>query len=159
MRISDLMTRGVWSCSVHDSLREAAKIMWDHDCGCVPVIDDSGRVVGMLTDRDVCIAGYTQGKPYEHIPVAVAMSKKVFGVAAHEDVERAERLMRDKQLRRLPVVDHDGMLEGIVALSDIARRVEPGHATDGLTGDGVATTLAAIGKPHHRRHVPAKIFT
>jgi CBS domain-containing protein len=152
------MTRGVWSCSVHDSLREAAKIMWDRDCGCVPVIDDGERVVGMLTDRDVCIAGFTQGKPYDHIPVAVAMSKKVFGIAAHEEVQTAERLMREKQVRRLPVIDHDGMLEGIISLGDIARRVDESYATDAPTGEEVAATLAAIGKPH-RRHAPARIVT
>jgi CBS domain-containing protein len=152
------MTRGVWSCSVHDSLREAAKIMWDHDCGCVPVIDDLEHVVGMLTDRDVCVSGYTQGKPYDHIPVSVAMSKKVFGIRANEEVEKAERLMRERQVRRLPVIDHDGRLEGIVSIGDLARRVEAGHATDGLTGDEVATTLAAIGKPH-RRHAPTRIIT
>ena len=155
MQVSEVMTHGVRSCSVHDSLQEAARIMWESDCGCVPIVDDVERVVGMLTDRDICMAGYTQGKPFAQIPVSAAMAKRVFAVAGHDDIEGAELLMRARQIRRLPVLDRVGRLEGIITLNDLARRAEIGRDAEGRTGDGlsgdtIATTLAAISKPHSR---------
>ena len=149
MKVSELMTRGVQSCSIHDNLQRAAQIMWDSDCGCVPVVDDDARVVGMLTDRDICMAGYTQGKPYAAIPVSTAMANPVFGVSEDDLIDTAEALMRDKQIRRFPVLNGDGKLRGILSLNDIARRTQPTNGrSDGLTGDTIAQTLAAISKPH-----------
>ena len=61
MKVGDLMTKDVKACSQHDSLNRAAQLMWENDCGSVPVVDSDSKVVGMLTDRDICMAAYTKG--------------------------------------------------------------------------------------------------
>lgn len=148
MKVSELMTPGVKSCSVHDNLQQVAQIMWEGDCGCVPVVDDDARVIGMITDRDICMAGYTQGKTFAEIPVTTAMAKQVLGVAASDRVETAESIMREKQIRRVPVLDGSGKLQGIVSLNDIARHAQRAKGRgNGLSGDAIAHTLAAICEP------------
>jgi predicted transcriptional regulator len=77
MKIQNVMTRDVSACSPEDMLSRAAQLMWERDCGCVPVIDHSGVVCGMVTDRDICIAAYTQGLPLHQIAVRRAMSPHV----------------------------------------------------------------------------------
>jgi Mg/Co/Ni transporter MgtE len=71
--VRDLMTTAVRSCTTGDNLQRAAQIMWESDCGVVPVVDRDGRLVGMITDRDICMAAYTQGKPLSHIGVFYAI--------------------------------------------------------------------------------------
>ncbi len=80
MNVSDLMTTAVKSCVIGDSLQRAAQLMWENDCGVVPVLDGEGRVVGMITDRDICMAAYTHGQALWQLPVSGAMAKQVHGV-------------------------------------------------------------------------------
>ena len=90
MRAEDVMTADVATCRSSDSLNRAAQLMWERRCGCVPVIDDDDHVVGLLTDRDVCMAAYTQGRRLDDIAAAVAMSRPVrtcLRTAALDDVE------------------------------------------------------------------------
>ena len=116
------MTREVRACTVHDSLNAAARVMWDHDCGCVPVVDSHGRLGGIVTDRDISMAAYTQGVPLEAIPLERVMAGRVISCARGDDVETAHRLMRTHEIHRLPVVDSRGRLVGILSLSDVAIR-------------------------------------
>lgn len=155
MNVSELMTRGVLACSIDDTLEHAAQILWENDCGCLPVVDGDDHVVGMITDRDICMAGYTQGKLYAEIPVSSAMAKQVYGVTEGDLIATAEALMRDKQVRRLPVLE-GGKLRGIVSLNDLARHTVPTQSrkSDGLSGDAIATTLAAISAPHAPKRRP-----
>ena len=74
MKVQDVMTRNVAACGVDESLNRAAQLMWECDCGSIPVLDASGSVCGMLTDRDICMAAYTQGLPLTQIPVRNVMS-------------------------------------------------------------------------------------
>lgn len=150
MRVSEIMTKSVKSCSVNDTLQRAAQLMWENDCGCVPVTDVDGSVVGILTDRDVCMAGYTQGKPFAEIPVSIAMARSVHTVSEDDPVESAEALMRDKQVRRVPVLDGGNRLRGILSLNDLARQTQRAHGrrSNGIGADAIAQTLAAIGEPH-----------
>lgn len=147
MKISEVMTRDVRACNIHDNVERAAQIMWENDCGCVPVVGDDERVVGMLTDRDICMAGYTQGRPFAEIPVMIPMAKEVFGVTENDSVESAERLMREKKIRRVPVLDDAGKLRGIVSINNLALRTRPARRGNGLSGDTIAQTLAAICEP------------
>jgi CBS domain-containing protein len=145
--VSHLMTTAVRSCSTGDTLHRAAQIMWEHDCGVVPVVDGQGRLVGMVTDRDICMAAYTQGQPLSQIRVPLAMAKEVHAVHDTDRVEAAEALMRRVRVRRVPVVDDEGRLKGILSMNDLARHVHPspiGRMGNGLSGDSVALTLAAI---------------
>jgi CBS domain-containing protein len=146
MRVEQIMSRPAVTCRQDDSLNTAAGLMWTNDCGVVPVIGDDGAVVGVLTDRDVCMAAYIQGKPLWEIPVSRAMAKEVFSCHPDESLEAAERFMTQKRVRRLPVVDGEGRPVGVISLNDIAR-----EAADSPKGNGalreVASTLAAICQP------------
>jgi len=87
----------------------------------VPVVDQDGVVVAMLTDRDVCMAAFTQGRALGDIRISSAMSKSVWTCRPEDDVKLAEERMRHHRVRRLPVVDAEGRLVGILSLSDLAR--------------------------------------
>ncbi len=119
MTVKDIMTRTAYKCRPHDSLQLAAQLMWDHDCGCVPVVDDDDHVVGMLTDRDICMSAYTRDLPLSRLAVADAMAKEVFTCAPDDSLDTAEQLMGRRQVRRLPVVA-DGRLIGVLSLNDLA---------------------------------------
>jgi CBS-domain-containing membrane protein len=150
MKVSDLMSATANSCGANDNLERAAQIMWESDCGVVPVVGDDGRVVGMVTDRDICMAAYTHGQPLWQIAVANAMARQVHGVHESDLLEAAEELMRRVRVRRLPVLDGDGRLKGILTMNDLARHAHRsgGRKANGLSSDSVVQTLAAICEPH-----------
>ena len=143
MKISSLIHRSVTSCTTHDNLERAAQLMWENDVGCLPVIDAQGHVAGMITDRDVCMATYTQGEPLRAIPIATAMAKRVFSCAETDEVDAVERAMSQNQIRRMPVIDAQGHPIGIVSINDIARAASTGK----LPASQVASTLAAVSAP------------
>ena len=150
MKVADLMTRDVRACSIHESLNAAARIMWEHDCGCVPVVDGHGKLAGIVTDRDICMAAYTQGLPLEAIPVERVMSAQVVSCSRGDDLETAHRLMRTHEIHRILVADTRGRLIGILTLSDLLNHsrgdsAEPSEAIE------IAATFSAI----HRRRKPA----
>jgi CBS domain-containing protein len=129
--------------------------MWAFDCGCVPVCDGDDRVVGMITDRDICLATYFSGKPPREIAVGEAMARHVLACAPADRVAAAEMTMRAAQVRRLPVIGADGRLVGILSLNDIAVRAADQKATNELTLDEVARTLGAISYPRDASHARA----
>jgi CBS domain-containing protein len=149
MNVSELMTSAVKACSTNDNLQRAAQIMWENDCGIVPVVDGEGRVVGMVTDRDICMAAYMHGQPLWQIPVSNTMATKVHGVRESDPIDVVETLMRRVQVRRVPVVDGDGRLKGILSMNDLARHAHrsTSRKANGLSGDSIMQTLAAICEP------------
>jgi CBS domain-containing protein len=163
--VSELMTKKVSFVRAHDSLSVAAKMMWDGDCGVVPVLEAGGeRVVGMITDRDICMATFMRDRPPSGIAVAEVMSRGLFSCTPEDSIEAAESLMRDKQIRRLPVLDASGALAGILSLADLVKRTRP---TNGggkkkqpqaplLTPEQVTQTLANICQPPVEAPKPAK---
>ncbi len=120
MKVEQIMNRGVKSCRPQDPLNKAAQIMWEEPCGAVPVVDDQRRPVGFLTDRDICMAAYTQGKPLEELRVEMAMAHKVVSCTTEDELGHAAQLMQRKRTRRLPVVNRDGALVGLLSLDDLA---------------------------------------
>jgi CBS domain-containing protein len=144
MRADELMTSPVVTCRATDSLNVPAQLMWECDCGAVPVLDADDKLVGMITDRDICIAGHMQGKPYAEIPVSTAMSRSIVACGPSESVSSVESSMRRHQIRRIPVVENDKVI-GILSLNDVATRTTARRgATSELGADAVAATLAAI---------------
>ena len=143
MNVSSLVRKTITTCTSHDTLERAAQLMWERDIGCLPVIDDQGHVVGMVTDRDVCMAAYTQGTPLRAIPVATAMSRRVFSCTEHDDLKTVERVMSQHQIRRMPVIDSQGHPVGILSLNDIVRAASAGK----LPPAEVTSTLAAVSAP------------
>lgn len=147
MLVGDLMTKTVRCCGPHDSLDTAAHELWDGDCGALPVVDGAERrVVGMLTDRDICMGTHFRGRPLGQIQVERVMSGNVHSCHPGDEVSSAQAVMKSAQVRRLPVVDDAGQLLGVISLADIAREA-------GRTGSGrrpacseseVVGTLSAI---------------
>jgi len=150
MKVSDVMTRSVATCSPRESLNDAARIMWERDCGIVPIVADGDRkVVGVITDRDICIAAYTQGLPLVQIRIGEVMSPHITSCRADEEVAAAEDSMQRAQVHRLPVIDDGGKLVGIVALADLARASARGARANkpGVSSVEVGETVAAICRP------------
>lgn len=145
MRIEQLMSQPVHTCEQTQTLERAAQIMWECDCGAVPIVDASGHITGMLTDRDISMAAYTQGRAPSAIPVESAMAKVVYSCRPDETIESAEETMRERQIRRVPVVDDAGHPIGMLSLNDLARNAVFAK------GDGraVTQTLAAVCEPRH----------
>ncbi|MBS1105299.1 MAG: hypothetical protein H6Q91_801 [Deltaproteobacteria bacterium] len=129
MHVEQLMTKDVSFCDAEDPLNEAAALMWERDCGAVPVVARSseGRVVAMITDRDVCMAAYTTGRPLTGLHAYDAMSRELHTCKPGDTVEDAEAVMRQNQVRRLPVVDDAGNLAGILSIADLARAAASQH--------------------------------
>jgi CBS domain-containing protein len=146
MNVSQLMTTNVLTCHADDRLDRAAQIMWDHDCGCVPVVDDMGHLQGMITDRDICMAALTQGKRLDEIPIASAMSREVLAASPNEDIERAADLMSKRQVRRIPVIDRQNQVVGVLSLGDLARALSDRRANN-VPVPTVARTLSQISQP------------
>lgn len=154
MRVKDLMTQPVQTVHERDTLDRAAYVMWNHDCGAVPVVNDDGRAVGMITDRDICMAALFHGQPLASVPVSAVMSRELCACQPDDQVLDAERLMSTRQVHRLPILNQDGTLAGILAVSDIARR-RPRLGADGArqrTGwtAEIIETMTAIWEPRHR---------
>jgi CBS domain-containing protein len=154
MRIDQVMSRGVHYCSPDDTLDTAAGLMWQHDCGCVPVCSGNGtpQVIGMITDRDICMSAFFQAKPLHELRVADAMSREVYICRPGDRPAEVERTMRSRQIRRVPVTDREGRLVGIVSLADLAR--DGGQAAETPASE-IGATLAAICEPSRSRSAVA----
>jgi CBS domain-containing protein len=144
MRINEIMSQPVVTAPTKCTLDAAARLMWEFDCGIVPVVGDDGCLAGVITDRDICMAAYTQDRPLSAIPVTSAMTKRVFSLHGNDAIETAEQMMRDNQIRRVPVLDADHRPVGLVAMNDIARLTAP--ATKKAADRELVETLAAIGR-------------
>ena len=151
MKVEQLMTKEVASCGPDQTLNDAARIMWEHDCGVVPIVDAAGthRVVGILTDRDACMAAYTRGAKLENVRVGDVMSQSVATCKPSDDLATVEATLRSAQVHRLPVVDDAGQLLGVVSLADIAREAgrETAAKRRAVTPAEIGETLAAIRQP------------
>ena len=148
MKVADLMSKNVACVRMSENLGAAAKIMWDCDCGTVPVLDDSGeKLVGMVTDRDVCMATWSKDGPPSSIKVSEAMSRRVSSCSPNDELSTAEGVMRTRQVRRVPVVDSSGKVVGVLSLADIAREAEREHSRrerQQVTAEEIAATLANV---------------
>lgn len=122
MRVSEIMTKNVRTATPEATLRDVAAMMRDGDMGAVPVVD-AGKLIGILTDRDIVVRAVADGKD-ANTKVSDAMTTELFTVSPDDFVFEAVRLMGEKQVRRVPVVNADGTLAGIVAMADVALETE-----------------------------------
>jgi len=155
MRVEKIMTRQVATCAPEHSLDHAASLMWNTDCGCLPVVatTGSGAIVGVITDRDICMAALFQGRALRDIRVEEAMAKKVLTCRASDELPAAQLQMENEQIRRLPVIGNEGELIGILSMADIAvesARTQHGQRHEVPAGD-VTNTLAKISTRHADR--------
>jgi CBS domain-containing protein len=149
MKVSEIMTEDVACCTPRESLERAAQIMWEKDCGCVPVVDGFRRPVGMITDRDACMSAYLRGRRLAEVGLDEVMSREVHTCKAEDELTAAHGLMREHRIRRLPVVDEDGLLIGLVSLNDIIRcTAKPtSSAKSRPTTKDLVATLSQVSQP------------
>jgi CBS domain-containing protein len=149
MDVRRLMAAPAWTCTPDDSLEHAARLMWENDCGSLPVVGSDGRAIAMLTDRDVCMAAYTKGVRLAELDVASAMSATLHACGPEDDVADALATMSARQVRRLPVIDDAGRPLGVLSLVDAAReatRLRRGKKRRKITDAAVCEALAGVGR-------------
>jgi CBS domain-containing protein len=146
LSVSEIMKKNLITCRPTDTVNRSAQIMWEEGCRCVPVVGDNGRPISIITDRDICMAAYIQGRPLSEIPVSSAMSKRQFVVNAIDTVSEAEAAMRRHGVRRLLVVDEDGMLVGLLSFAHILKHTDacPSASRDPLSPQNIAGTARAL---------------
>lgn len=147
MKVKDLMSVDPACCSPETDLAAASALMWNHDCGILPVLEE-GRVVGVVTDRDICIALGTRGLPASQVQVGDVASRELVTVSPEAEVHTALAQMRRHQVRRLPVVNAEGYLEGLLALNDFVLAVDRKHGD--VDYEDVLNTLKAISSHRHK---------
>ena len=126
----DVMTPDPARCSVTATLDEVAKLMVQHDCGEIPIVDRTDRPVGVITDRDIVCRAVAEGKnPTGHFVESV-MTQRVVTVRADAPLEEVVTTMERHQIRRVPVVDESGCCVGIIAQADLASQARPGEAAE-----------------------------
>jgi predicted transcriptional regulator len=155
MKVKTLMQRDVAVSGPADSLSAAAHLMWDHDCGFAPVVDpETEALVGAVTDRDICMAALMTGTPIGKLCVRDVMSSPCLSCHEDDDLSVAHTLMRQHQVRRLPVVAEADVVIGILTLNDFAVEAYGGRGPTALRRQREAgKTLAAVSQ--HRKFEPA----
>ena len=143
MRVHQIMIEPVVCCQSNEPLEAAARKLWDHDCGALPIVNDQGVLVGMLTDRDICMAALHQRSALSEISIPSAMSQVVYAVTRDASVAEVKELMAAQQVRRVPVVDADNRPIGIVTMNDLIRAAA--RSGNGMTK--AFQTLASISQP------------
>jgi len=119
MKIRDIMTEKATFCGPESTLEEASFLMRRHNCGFLPVVGEGGNVIGVITDRDMCIALGTRNRKPSELRVWDVMPHKLFTCMEGDDVHCALKTMRSARIRRLPVIDRDGSLVGVLSIDDI----------------------------------------
>ena len=143
MKIAQLMSKDVKTCHPHDTLDTAVKLMWDHDIGSVTVVDDHGQLVGIVTDRDACMAAFTRGQRLDQLACSSAMTNHVVTCRPFEDSDTAvAKKMAKNKIRRIPVVDDAEVPIGMVSLNDLA--IATPRALGRIPASEIKNTLAAI---------------
>jgi CBS domain-containing protein len=144
MKVRDLMSHPVHSCSSKDSADRAANLMWEHDVGCIPVIDPDAGLLGMVTDRDLAMAAHLQNRHLSEIPLTAILGPRPFTCSPEDSIGRAEQIMAAHQVHRLPVVE-DGLVVGILSTNDLLRAASAGWRQ--YKAASVVQTLAAVSAP------------
>ncbi|HJU12663.1 MAG TPA: CBS domain-containing protein [Candidatus Binataceae bacterium] len=123
MKVHEIMTSAVECCTPSDTAHKAAEFMREADAGVIPVIvsKDDPTVIGVVTDRDLCMDVVARGRHPDEVKVNECMTRNVVMCRPEDEVERAADLMAEKQIRRMPVVNDKGAILGIVSLADVAR--------------------------------------
>ena len=142
MKVQEVMTKEAHCCRASDSLQKAAHLMWARDVGALPVIDENGKPIAMITDRDIAMHAAIKGRPLSDLRVSGCMSGTLWSCKPGDTVAAAEKVMREHQVHRLPVLS-GSELQGVVTLHDIARAV--GERKDDSLA--VAKTYGAIARP------------
>lgn len=157
MKTKEVMTGTPYYCQPETNLGSATELMWNANCGFLPVEAPDGKVIGVITDRDICIALGTSGRSSGDVTVAEVMSGRLCSCAPDDDIHIALQTLREGKVRRLPVIAANGSLEGVISIDDIVLRTEPqslGKEPE-LSSDEVVRTFRTI----NQRPVPVAVRT
>jgi CBS domain-containing protein len=144
MRVNEIMKTDVATCGPQDDLATAAEIMRRSHCGFVPVVDTRGAVAGVVTDRDVCLRGADTSRPLSHVAVTEAMSHPVFSCFPDENLKMTIATMAKHHVRRLPVLDKQGHLHGVLSIDDV---IQAPHQRGAPTAEEIIASLKGITVP------------
>jgi CBS domain-containing protein len=142
MKVSEIMMRTPAGCTRETNLGAAVEIMWNRNCGFLPVVDERGCVNAVVTDRDICIALGTRNRLPGQITVAEVARKEVVSCQPNDDIRTALATMREAGVRRLPVVDWEGKLQGVLSMDDVVLRMQRERFTEYSTNELVGVLKA-----------------
>ena len=149
VNVKDLMTHHSATCTMSSNLEQVSLSMWNGDFGIMPVVDDEQRVIAVITDRDIAMASALQHRAPSQISVGdVAHQDHVVSCSPEDDVELALEHMETRKVRRLPVIDKQGHLAGMLSLADIAAYSGNGGKKNSCSTARLVTALKAIATPH-----------
>ena len=158
MNVKEVMVKKVATCHMDTPLNSIAMTMWNNDCGCVPVVDEQNKPVGMVTDRDIAIGAALQHKPLWEITARdITNGRPVYNCGSGDDVHQVLDLMREHSVRRLPVVNRQGKLAGIVSFGDVIASADT-SANAELPFSETAGMLKAV-SGHHSAQYAASLKT
>jgi CBS domain-containing protein len=144
MKVRDVMTKTVGFCGPESNLQDACFLMRQHNCGFLPVVGDGGNVIGIITDRDICIALGTRNRRPSELRVFDVMPRKLFTCMEGDDLHCALKTLRAAKIRRLPVVDRDGSLRGVISMDDVVLKARAHLLLKDISYGDVETTYKAI---------------
>jgi CBS domain-containing protein len=144
MKVREVMTKTAAFCGPESTLEEASFLMRKRNCGFLPVVGDGGNVIGVLTDRDMCIALGTRNRKPSSLRVWDVMSHKLFTCMEGDDVHCALKTLRAARIRRLPVIDRDGTLVGVLSIDDIVLHARDHLMRKDISYSDVENTYKAI---------------
>jgi CBS domain-containing protein len=119
MKVKEIMTQSAICCGSDTNVGRAVELMWVHNCGMLPVVGPDQKLVGVVTDRDICIAMGTRNRTAGDLTAGEIATRIVFTCKPDEEIHEALLTMASKHVRRLPVVDDDGMPQGVLSMDDI----------------------------------------
>jgi CBS domain-containing protein len=144
MNVEQIMSRDVAVCGPDDNLESVAMLMWNNNCGAIPVVDHDGKPCGMVTDRDVAMASALRHKPLWEIRTQEVSNHAVYTCTPNDDVKEAMDTMRDQKIRRLAVIDEDGRVRGLLSIDDV---IQYAGAGDGLRYEELIPAIKEVCQP------------
>ncbi|MBZ5500687.1 MAG: CBS domain-containing protein [Acidobacteriia bacterium] len=161
MRVEEVMMRTPACCSPESNLGTATELLWSRNCGILPIVDAQQKVIGVITDRDLCIALGTRNQLAGQVQVGEVMSQNVVSCRPEEDIHAALDTMARNRVRRLPVVNKEGRLEGILSMDNIVLHADAAGTgkTAELAPRDIVVTLQRIYGPRVPQLVETRTAT
>jgi len=153
MKVREIMTKSPAYCGPDTNLAAAVEILWNKNCGILPIVDSGEKLLGVVTDRDMCVALGTRNRLPSEITVQDVTTGKIVSCKADDDLRRALAAMAEAKVRRLPVIDTAGKLLGILSMDDVVLRTQTGDVKRDaeVSAEDVVNTLKSVYTPQPQR--------
>ncbi len=144
MKVRDVTARQAVYCGMETNLAQAVQLMWDHGCGFLPVVGDGGNVIGVMTDRDIAIALGTRERRASEVFVRDVMPRSLFTCTSDDDIHTALKTLRGQGIRRLPVIDREGRLVGVLSVDDVVVKARAHPLKKDISYEDIEETCKGI---------------